>query len=129
MALLQALGGNDGRSIEALQTEMDTVAVDYLLKRGYVVEMPGEWEKPGEFCDRIGISVRTFQRHVRSKWRPQVDIEEGPNGRINKVRSNKLFDDFMRKHGSRQKTARSGQVSDRNGAASYCRYRQLALSI
>jgi hypothetical protein len=76
--------------------ELAADAVNYLLQRGYVVEMPGDWETPTELCRRIGISPRTFDRRMKDRrFMPQVDLDER-GGRIMRLRSNSVFDKWIR---------------------------------
>lgn len=77
-----------------------------LVKHGFVVAMPGEWESPAEFRVRLGISRSHFQRRMRqTKFRPQVDLDVGPTGRLLRIRSNAVFDKWMLGTSRRQKSA------------------------
>lgn len=80
------------------QEEVVTWCVMLLVREGFVVEQPGAWESRGEFCGRLGISVSKFKRRMRrSKYRPQVDLDLGPTGRLIRLRSNAVFDAWMKK--------------------------------
>lgn len=79
------------------EAELASQAVDFLLQRGYVVEMPGAWESQQDFCARIGLSPRQLRRRLRRrKFMPQVDLDEGPNGRLIRLRSNSAFESWVK---------------------------------
>lgn len=72
----------------------------YLVGRGYVVEIPGEWETRKAFCDRLDVSESAFDRRMEQARRipslPRPPIDQGPDGRLVRLRGHSAFDAYKR---------------------------------
>lgn len=78
--------------------ELERWAVRYLESQGYHVAKKGPWERPNEFCKRLGIDIATLWRVRSRRGCPQIDTEEG-NGKIRsprllRLRSTPEFEHF-----------------------------------
>jgi hypothetical protein len=58
----------------------------------------GEWETQEEFCERTGIADRTFRRRMEDRrFMPMgIELEEGPSGRLVRLRSHLIFEKWVR---------------------------------
>ena len=77
-------------------------AIDLLRQHGYSVTLPPHLhrlETPGEFRTRLGISTMRFACGMAAPGCPEFFCEQGPSGRILKLRSNPDFDAFMQGKG------------------------------
>jgi hypothetical protein len=75
---------------------LELAAVQLLVAKGYIVEMAGEWETPGELCARLGVSPSRFRRKMgQINFAPTVKIERGEKGRLRKLRSSPAFDRWI----------------------------------
>jgi len=75
--------------------QIDQWCVKRLRMRGYLVMQKWTWERPGQLCERLGISRDTLERRMASRWCPEVKQERGPTGRLIAVASNPAADEFF----------------------------------
>jgi hypothetical protein len=81
----------------ASEEDLVAQAIDLLRRLGYAVERSGIWETVAEFCRRTGISGRTLRRRLqRRKFMPPVDLDEGPTGRLIRLRATSHFEAWLR---------------------------------
>jgi hypothetical protein len=98
--VLQVTGGGIH---ESALTEF---AVAHLKSRGYNIARPdAPWEKPGEFCGRVGIYGhklhKLIERYSTLGGTPPAVVVAGKSARITALQSNPHFDNFCRSTGRR----------------------------
>lgn len=79
-------------------SEATNFALDHLRAHGYSVSLAvaGQWETPGEFLARTGVTGMTFYRRRSRADCPELsDVERSDSGRILRLRSNAGYDAFM----------------------------------
>lgn len=76
------------------EADLEAKCLQFLESRGVFVELPRDWEKPLEFCERLDVSRRTLSRCLDSKWKPAIQVERSPKGRLLRLRSNAQFDRY-----------------------------------
>lgn len=70
----------------------------HLEKEGYKVETAGEWEAVGKFCRRIGITDKAFIKIRTRRGCPDFETDEGPTGRMIRIKVTPKLERFCRMH-------------------------------
>ena len=65
---------------------------------GYRVQKLGDWEKPNQFCARVGITPKALCSVRHRRGCPSVEFQEGPSGRLIRIRPTPAFEAFCRLH-------------------------------
>ncbi len=76
------------------RTLAERICRDYLTERGWLVQMPHEWERPNDFCARLGIGSQTLIRKLKDRHRPPVAQHRGKTGRLVELAATKAFEEF-----------------------------------
>lgn len=85
-------------SLECPTTEaLNDAMIAHLQGQGYHVDPPGKkWEKPAEFCARVGLKIGHFREKVEHPCAPFRLTNRGKSGRVLEILSNRAFDEFCR---------------------------------
>jgi hypothetical protein len=76
--------------------ELVSWAKQFLQEEGFAVLEIHDWETPSAFCNRLGISAKTFTAKLRDPRCPAVDLLRGQQGkgRLRMIASNPAFEKF-----------------------------------
>jgi hypothetical protein len=73
-------------------------AIDLLRAQGYTVtrgRSDREWETPGELMKRLNVSFRRFHYLIEHPECPGFAKDQGPSGRLIRLRSNQALEAFL----------------------------------
>lgn len=76
------------------RNEMMSKVKDWLATQGYGIHQLKAWEKPIDFCSRLGISSYTLYRRMKSQACPEVELDRGPSGRLLLLRPTAEFERY-----------------------------------